>query len=121
MPRIIKSPVERWQGTITLCEPLTIEQCMAIEDALDALAETEPKASKYLSKINEGKVDLDWGSRQDVLFIPAIQGCIEKCELDGFTVHPWQGSPRGDSHLLVRALWSELLKIYQGEQQIPNE
>jgi hypothetical protein len=121
MPRIFKSPIERWQGTVTLCEPLDIEQVMLIEDALDALAEVnaQKSGSAYLQQIGDGAAELKWTSREDHIFIPVIVRCVEAWELSDFT--PFQATPRNDSHLLVRLLWNELLKIYQGEKQIPNE
>lgn len=124
MPRKVKSPVARWKGTVTLCDPLTIEQVMAIEDALDAATRVQP--SDFLKKLKEddGEVntaELKWSSREDGLFIPVIMDCVEQWDLKNFTPDPFPGTPRRDSHLLVQTLWSELLSIYQGEREIPNE
>ena len=120
MPRVIKSPVERWQGTVTLCEPLDMEQVMAVEDAQDALTQLEHK-SPFLNKVMDGKVELTWNSRYDYIVVPAVQKCVEKWDLDGFQHDPFQATPRNDSHTLINTLWAEVWKIYQGEQQIPNE
>ncbi len=120
MPRVIKSPIERWQGTVTLYEPLDIEQVMLIEDAMDTLAAADPKRSAYMEKLR-GEKDITWTSREDYIFIPVIQRCVEKWELQDFTPSPFQATPRNDSHTLVRLLWGEILKIYQGEKQVPNE
>jgi hypothetical protein len=123
MPRVFTSTIERWQGTVTLCEPLDIEQVMLIEDALDALAEVhaQKKGSIYLSQLPSGGADLQWTSREDHIFIPVIERCVQKWDLQNFTPSPFQATPRSDSHILVRLLWNELLKIYQGEKEVPNE
>jgi len=116
----VKSPVERWAGEVVLCDPLTLEQVMAIEDALDAGIEIgDSKFLSALEKSGDGKVSLQWSSRLDKIYIPVISQCVESHTLPiDFARLP--ASPRKDSHLLIATLWSELLKIYRGEIEIPN-
>lgn len=118
MPRIVKSPVERWSGTVTLYEPLDIEQVIAIEDAQDELEEYLRQKGK---PAEDGSVEVKWTSRQDRFVIPAISKCIEKWDIEGVKPDPFPASPRNDAHTLTLTLWFELIKIYKGEKEVPNE
>lgn len=116
MSKTITSPIARWQGTVTLAEPLTLPQAEAIEQAQDALSE---KIKELIEKNTE-----HYFSELDKLKTGAINMCIEKWSLDNFTplsdnTVPY--SPRKDSHHLIDWLFSELVKIYSGESEVPNE
>lgn len=116
----VKSPVERWAGEVVLCDPLTLEQVIKIEDALDASVEIgDSKFIQALSSANEGKLSLQWTSRLDAIYIPVIRFCVEKHDLP-IDFDNFPASPRKDSHALVAFLWGELLKIYRGAIEIPN-
>ena len=118
MPRVLNSPVARWPGSITLSDPLDISQVMAIDEAKDA--EYDVKPSKAMSAIR-GE-DLVWTSGLDHARLPAILVCVEKWELENFSVEPkFPATPRNESHQLVDFLWKELQKIYDGEVAVPNE
>lgn len=116
----VKSPVERWAGEVVLYDPLTIEQVIKIEDALDESVEI--KDSKFIQALNaaqDGKISLQWTSRLDAVYLPVIASCVESHTLP-FEFDKFPATPRKDSHLLVATLWSALLKIYRGEIEVPN-
>jgi len=116
----VKSPVEKWSGDVVLCDPLTIEQVIAIEDALDAGVEIgDSEFIKSLAKSTDGVASLKWNSRLDAIYIPVIAKCTESHTLP-FEFDKFPASPRKDSHLLVTVLWSKLLDIYRGTIDIPN-
>ena len=107
MSKVITSPVERWAGTVTISDPLTLTQARLIEAGMK-----QPEVAEgdrvFLSVIDEAQV-------------PAVLGCVEKWELKDFTPDPFPASPRGDSHKLVDWLFREIFKVYIGEAEIPNE
>lgn len=116
----VTSPVEKWAGEVVLCDPLTIEQVIAIEDALDAGVEVEDSDFiKSLAKSTDGVASLKWSSRLDAFYIPVIAKCIESHTLP-FQFDKFPASPRKDSHLLVTVLWGKLLDIYRGTVEVPN-
>lgn len=117
----IKSPVERWAGEVVLCDPLTLEQVIAIEDALDAGVDLkDSEFLKSLASSAEGKASLRWSSRMDAVFLPVIAKCIKSHTLPiDFDNYP--ATPRQDSHTLILILWDALIKIYRGTVDVPNE
>jgi hypothetical protein len=115
MPRTVKSPIERWPGTVKIADPMTLPQVEAIEQAMEM-----PEAVR-----NAKEDERVWMTAIDAPQIPAILACVEKWELERFpaspTVDTFPMTPRGDSHKLIAWLFSELQKVYNGEQEIPNE
>jgi hypothetical protein len=108
MSKQITSPVARWAGTVTIADPLTIPQAQLIEAGLK-----QPEGHEDEERI--------WLSVIDVMKLPAVIACVEKWELADFTPDPFPASPRGDSHKLIDFIFAELLKVYFGEQIVPNE
>jgi Uma2 family endonuclease len=53
--------------------------------------------------------------------LPAVLACVEKWELENFNPEPFPASPRGASHKLIDFIFSELVTIYMGEKEVPNE
>lgn len=116
MSKTISSPIVRWQGTVTLSEPLTLPQAEAIEQAQSALQEK-------IKELVENKTEYFF-LELDKLKTGAINACLEKWNLDNFT--PLEDntvpfSPRKESHDLIEWLFKEITKIYTGDQEIPNE
>lgn len=133
MPKKIDVQIKGFEGSVTFFEPLFLEQVLAIEDAQDAAAEQAPP-SALLTKLNElsGKVDdkgevirVTWSSRVDKHFIPAICKSVEKWEIAGLpekvTPETFPMSPRSRTIELINFLFGELVKIYSGEIDVPNE
>ena len=110
MSKKISSPVQRWAGTVTIADPLTIPQAQLIEAGM-----TMPENGA------DGRV---WLSVIDNMQLPAVFGCVEKWELDNMpadlTLDNFPASPRKDSHDLVDWLFTEIRKVYFGELVIPN-
>lgn len=105
--KIITSPIERWAGTVTISDPLTLPQAQAIEAGM-----TTPKASE-----DDGRI---WLTTIDELKLPAVKLCVEEWKLENFTADPFPASPRIDSHKLIDWIFGELLTIYFGEALVPN-
>jgi hypothetical protein len=97
-----------WQGSVTLCEPLTLSQVEMIEAAQGI----EYPGRYYLTAFDKDK-------------IPVILKCVEEWNLIEFPKEPTLENipmtPRVASHLFVDWLWDEVIKVYEGEQEIPNE
>ena len=111
MSKVVTSPIERWSGSVTIADPLTIPQAMAIEAAM-----TPPE---------RGDDDRIWLSVIDGNQLPAIFLCVEKWELKNMpeilTADNFPASPRVQSHKLIDWLFYEIRKIYLGELEIPKE
>ena len=110
MSKVIISPIERWNGSVTISDPLTMPQAQAIEGGL-----TMPQEN------TEGRV---WLSVIDGNQLPAIIACVEKWELanlpENVTADNFPASPRVQSHKLIEWLFTELRRVYMGEVEIPN-
>ena len=109
--KVITTPIEKFAGTLTISDPLTLPQAQAIEQGL-----TMPQEGA------DGRV---WLSVIDGNQLPAIFACVEKWELTNIhpevTIETFPASPRVASHKLVEWIFSELRKVYLGEAEIPNE
>jgi len=111
MSKQITSPIERWAGTVSIADPLTLSQARLIEDGL-----TTPETDA------NGKF---WTSALDIKQIPAILACVEKWELanlpDPLTLENFPASPRKDSHALVEWIFRDIMRVYSGEAEVPKE
>jgi hypothetical protein len=107
---IIQSESDRWPGTVTICDQLTLPQVELIENAFE---------------LQQGDGDKVFFTVIDKRHIPAIIACVEKWELKNFPIPPtletWLMQARKESHTLIRQIWEAILKVYTGEQEIPNE
>ena len=113
MSKVITSPVQRWAGTVTIADPLTLPQAAVIEDAISGYEPTEGNVKIISLRVNDEKQ------------LPAILACVEKWELAKFpesvTLENFPASPRAASHNLVSWIFQEIIKVYFGEAEIPNE
>lgn len=98
----------KWAGTVTLTDPLTLPQAQLIEAGLKQPEGHEGEARIWLSVLDAEK-------------LPAVLACVEKWELENFNPEPFPASPRGASHKLIDFIFSELVTIYMGEKEVPNE
>lgn len=117
MSKTITSPIVRWQGTVTLSEPLTLPQAEAIEQAQSLLQEK-------IKELVEKKITEFFFLELDKLKAVAINLCLEKWSLDNFTPladNTVPFSPRKESHQLIDWLFDEILKVYTGDLEVPNE
>lgn len=109
MPKILSSPSKRWPGSVTIADPLTLPQVEPIEEAL----EYKPEGAQVrLTVLDKNR-------------LPAVLACVEKWELEGFpaavTMETFPLSPRPESSKLIGWIWNEILKIYLGDLEVPNE
>lgn len=111
MSKVVISPIERFKGSVTIADPLTLPQAHLIEAGM-----TPPEDGA------DGRV---WLTVIDDKQLPAIFGCVEKWELENMpaslTAENFPASPRVDSHKLIEWLFTEIRKVYFGEISIPNE
>ena len=124
MPKVIESPVKKFPGTVTLFDPLTMPQVVVIDECLVARGvffeekEIDGKRAYVL------KADAFW-SGPDTAALKAIFECVDEWNLNGIpedvTTETFPGSPRNASRELVNWLIKEILDIYRGETEIPNE
>ena len=110
MSKIVQSPVKRWPGTVTLSDPLTFPQALAVEDALEAAKELGEEASQR---------------RQNYTVLPGLLGCVEKWDLDGFVENPtadtFPSTPAIASAELIGWLIEEVISLYYEAEPDPNE
>lgn len=101
----------KWEGSVEIADPLTIPQVQLIENGL-----TPPEAGA------DGKV---WTSSIDANKLPAVLGCVTAWNLKDFpekvTAENFPASPRKASHALIDFIFSELIHVYMGEVEVPNE
>ena len=127
MSKRVEVDVKGWKGSVTFHEPLNMEQVFAIEDAQDSAVDTPD--SKFLKKVQEVAGQevqkVSWSRRSDKLFLPPIFKCVEKWEIEGLpqdvTAESFPMTPRGKIHDLIDWLYGQLMTIYSGETDIPNE
>lgn len=132
MSKLRECKVKGFEGHVIFHDPLNMEQVFAIEEAQDAATELEP--SKFLTKINEMRgvkddageaVKISWSSKADKLFMPAIILCVKEWHIDNMpeevSIDTFPMTPRSVASELVNWLWTEVIKIYQGEVAVPNE
>ena len=121
MSKVIKSPVERWPGQVTISDPMNYDQVRKIEDAMDAGHGFDP--SSYMSKLQE--VEVVWTSKINQASLPAILACVESWELKDFpenvTEANFPATPRGDAMELAAWLFGEIQSVYYGEIEVKND
>ena len=105
MSKVIKSPVKKWPGNITISDPLTFPQVQAIEDAIG----------------DDGEIKKLRGTKLDARILPVVLMCVEKWDLENFTHDPFPASPRVASSTLIAFVFNAILEVYTGEKDIPNE
>ena len=124
MPKVIKSPVEKFPGTVTLSEPLTMPQVVIIDDCLLTRREFFEEKEIDGKRGYVLKAGAFW-SQPDSVALEAIVQCVDDWNLKGMpedvTAETFPGSPRAASRQLVDWLITEILEVYQGEAEIPNE
>lgn len=108
MSKVITSPVKRFAGTITLSDPLTLPQAIAVEDAIEA-------GKKLLKETPQGSL-----RKYHVAVIPGLLKCVEQIDIPNVSVDRWPGTPANASALLSAWLINEVLKLFQEDDAVPN-
>ena len=101
---------EKFKGTVTFFDPLTITQGAAWEYAIADFQKSRDKG---------GGVDA-----MNLAFIPGIIACVSEWKLEGFpervTIDSFSEQSRKDRSSLISFLVTEISKIYS-EEEDPNE
>jgi len=123
MGKKIESPVERFSGHVIIADPMTMPQVLAIEESLI-------KSNVFFDdkKDKEGRRFLKRNAMTGMLDSEAIRGimpCVEEWHLgnipENVSAENFPFTPRPASHELIQWLLDEILKIYLGEIEVPNE
>lgn len=105
--KTLESPVEYFSGTVVLPDFLTLPQCVAFERAMG-----EGKKGGVFSEYHNA-------------VLPAILDCVKEWHIKGIDEHPtvetFPATPKRPSAIFVGWLVDEILKIYIGENQVPND
>lgn len=113
MSKIITSPVKRYAGTITISDPLTLPQVVAIQDAL--------RAAEELKKADPGATQ----AKYNLALLPGFLTCVEKIDIAGLenvSAATWPGSPYQSSARLIAWLIDEIMGLFlEAEEPVPNE
>ena len=110
MSKVITSPIDRWQGTVTLSDPLTYPQVMAFQDALAVVRGLDEDTSV---------------AEANYALLPGVFKCVEKWELDGIgenpTVDSFPATPALSAAQLVAWLIQEVSNLFQEAEEIPKD
>lgn len=107
MSKVITSPVSKWPGNVSLFDPLTEPQCVAIERAL---VDSQERAAKEPAPTR---------SELDGILAPAVLQCVEKNDLQNWPSY-FPATPKVSSAKLLRWLVEEIMNLYQEAEEIPN-
>lgn len=106
-----------WTGSVALHDPMTLPQAEAFE-----------QSRLFPDGFLEGGTRITFTAIDKWRFT-ALRECVQTWDIPGFilTVTKPESltdiamSPRRESHYLLEWIWNEIEKIYNGEQEIPNE
>lgn len=103
---ILTSPNKHFSGTLVIPDCLTLPHVFALEEAAAGLPE-----NPTFSKMQRA-------------YVPVLCQVVTEWHIANMPEHPtletWPGSPRNASIEFTGWLVSEVMKIYQGEVEIPN-
>lgn len=108
MSKIITSPVEKWPGTVTLHDPLSLPQVVELEEAF-ARVKTLGKKTSLSKQHNE--------------LLPTIVSCVTSWDLEGMKnpPNPFPGTPRRPAAELLNWLVEEVTALFTEAESVPNE
>jgi len=103
----IVSPVDKFPGTVTICDPMTFPQLVAWVDSSNTADQIEG---------NMAEKRMAW--------LPGIFACVEKWELDGLlenvTPENFPSTPFVQVLKLTNWLINEINAVVAGEETNPN-
>ena len=108
MSKVITSPVAKWPGTVTISDPLTLPQAIAVEHAINAVMALEGASQRVVN----------------YTLLPGICQCVEAWNLEGLgalTAETFPATPRKASAELAAWLVNEVTALYKDAEEIPNE
>lgn len=110
MSKTLTSPVKRWPGTIILSDPLSMDQVIEFNRAIDnaKLFDSNNQLFEYANALT-----------------PGIFACVEKWDLIGLErlieKKSLPGTPAKDSTLLMSWLIKSITELFNEAEEIPNE
>lgn len=102
MSKVITSPVKRFPGTVTIADPLTFPQAIAVERCIAAVRALE---NPTLLEVNN-------------VWVPAIDACVEEWHLEGVN-GSIPATPRQSSAKLVAWLINEIGVLFAESEDVP--
>lgn len=113
MSKEIKSPVKKWPGTVTLCDPLSLPQVVKIQNALESAKELAEDGN--LDKLGLAEFHNE--------LLPAFVPCVEKWDLEGIEdpPNPFPATPRVSAAKLMSWLSTEVVALFNEAEEVPNE
>ena len=113
MGKILSSPVKRWPGTVTISDPLTYPQFLAVQDAVNEVSGLMGNGDKLTQE------------RIHYIYLPGLIGCVEEWRIDGFpenvTAETFPSTPGLVSAEMITWLLSEIIALYGEAESVPNE
>ena len=101
----------KWEGSVEIADPLNIAQAQFVNDSLQ-LPEKNEDGTYYTIALDTKK-------------LPAIFACVTAWNIKDFpekvTADNFPATPRKASHALIDLIFAEIVKIYVGETEVPNE
>ena len=134
MGRTITSPVEGWEGTIVLHDPITLPQQIALEDASLEVRKyllEKLKADGYKASLEEKDFEkaINKGfsfsvTKRNQFFWPAMRQCIQEWHIDAFEFpgdDTFPARPRQKSVDFLSWLLDEINKDAEEPEEVKNE
>lgn len=119
MGKVITSPVKKWPGTVTLCDPLSLPQVVEVRKALESAIEV---AGSGETDKDGDRIIADLAAYHNEL-LPAFLSCVEIWELEGLEnpPNPFPGTPRASAAELMNWLSTEVIALFAEAETAPNE
>lgn len=121
MSKVITSPFDRFPGTVTLADPMLLEQAVAWErareradDLLEWQRDENGKIVDGTGKFRPGTVP----SEREAIILEGVRACVEAWNLEGYDPQKPPYSPKAEVTNLVTWLMNEVNAVYYGI--IPN-
>jgi hypothetical protein len=110
MSKVVSYSGEKWSGTVTFSDPLTLEQEAAFELGMASYRETVKQGGGL--------------SAQILAILKGVLPCVEKWNLGGFpevpTLENWPTRPKTECAKLSAWLLEQMAKLYQESTEAPN-
>ena len=117
MSKTIKSPVKKWPGAVTLHDPLSLPQVVAIKEAFNSALELGSEKNK------KGETIITDLSLYHKELAPAITDCVQSWDLEGIDnpPSPFPGTPIKPAAEVINWLSEEVTELFQEAEDPPNE
>jgi hypothetical protein len=118
MGKVATSPVGKFSGSVTICDPLNMAQTLgwekAMRDARALMAEIRTANPDNFTEIINERI-----SELNAVYLPGLLGCVEEWHLNGVPSSPtyetFPLTPHREAARLIDWLIGEVLTIWAGE------